>query len=59
MGMYAVLAQYTLKLFVIAFLISIGISSAYIYLFSAYIHWHLRKDITRVNFNMNTQKTIY
>ena len=54
MGMYAVLAQYTLKLFVIAFLISIGISSAYIY-----FHWYLRKDITRVNFNTNTQKTIY
>ena len=41
-------------LFVIAFLIIIGISSAYFY-----FHWYLKKNITCVKFNTNTQTTIY
>ena len=41
-------------LFVIAFSMIIGISSAYFY-----FNWYLKKDITRVKFNNNTQTTIY
>ena len=41
-------------LFAIAFLMIIGISSAYFY-----FNWHLKKDITRDKFNTNTQTTIY
>ena len=44
----------SIALFVIAFLMIIGISSAYFYL-----NWFLRKDITRVKFNTNTQTIIY
>ena len=39
---------------VIAFLIIIGISKAFIY-----FHWYLKNDIIRVNFNTNIQRTIY
>ena len=38
----------------IAFLMIIGISSVYIY-----FNWYLKKDITRVKFNTNTQTAIY
>ena len=41
-------------LFVIAFLIIIGISSAF-----AYFHWCLKRDNSHVTFNTNTQTTIY
>ena len=41
-------------LFVIAFVMIIGISSAYLY-----FHWYLKKDVTRVKLNNNTQTTIY
>ena len=41
-------------LFVIAFSMIIGISSAYFY-----FNWYLKKDIIRVKFNNNTQTTIY
>ena len=41
-------------LFVVAFLNIIGINSAFIY-----FHWYLKKDITCVKFNPNTQTTIY
>ena len=41
-------------LFVIAFVMIIGISSAYLY-----FHWYLKKDVARVKLNNNTQTTIY
>ena len=41
-------------LFATAFLMIIGISSAYFY-----FNWYLKKDITRDEFNTNTQTTIY
>ena len=42
-------------LFVIAFLIIIGISSAFIY-----FHWYLKKDNTIItNINRNTETVIY
>ena len=48
------LVQYTQYYLSFAFLIIIGISSAYFY-----FHWYLKKDITCVKFNTNTQTTIY
>ena len=41
-------------LFVIGFLIIIDIGSTYFY-----VHWYLKKDITRVKFNTKTQTTTY
>ena len=41
-------------LFVIFFIISISISSVFIY-----FHWHLKKDNVHIQFNSNTQTTIY
>ena len=41
-------------LFDIAFLITIEISSAYVY-----FYWYLQKVIICVRFNINTQTTIY
>ena len=52
--MCAILAQYALYYFVIAFLIIIGISSAYFN-----FHWYFKKDITCFEFSTKTQTTIY
>ena len=43
----------SIVLFVIAFLMIIGITSVYFY-----YHWYLKIDITRVKFNTNTRTTI-
>ena len=43
-----------IKLFVIVFLIIIGISSAF-----TYFHWYLEKDINIININPSAETVIY
>ena len=40
-------------LFSVIFIINVGIGTYFIYL-----HWSLKKDVTRVKFGTHTQKTI-